>query len=152
MITSIIIALFGFFSLLWVKKTKNNFTKLVNTMLGISAMAMAIRYYGISDYAPFAITFFSFLASFEATNSFAMQRQQIVFFVLSGFLFGLLSIVLVYPLPFSFVSWPFVLLFFGLFAYHWSSHKKKIRSRLGILIAWIGLGLAELIIEVSAMF
>jgi hypothetical protein len=152
MITSTIIALAGVMGLLWIKKIRNNFTKLVNAMLGLSAISIFVPYFGISSYSPYAIAFFSLLASFEATSSFSMQRPQVIFMVISGITFFVLSITLLLPAPFEIPYWAFSSLYLLAFAFHWKTKKKNIYSRTGILIIWGGISIAWLVSPLLLMF
>tara|TARA_R110000796_G_scaffold77585_1_gene173408 strand:+ start:138774 stop:139232 length:459 start_codon:yes stop_codon:yes gene_type:complete len=152
MIPSLIVVLAGFLGLLNVKKSRSQFTKLVIVLLGFSAIATAVNYYEISTYAPVAIGFFSLLASFESTSSFSMKRPQIIFFVLSGFGFFVFSLASVLPLDVYIIDWPFLILFFIGFGYHWHNHRKKLKSRIGVLIIWLGLALSWLFSQAASMF
>ncbi|KYG75446.1 hypothetical protein [Roseivirga echinicomitans] len=152
MISSLIVALAGVFGLLNVKKSRNQFTKVVIVLLGFSAIASVINYYEVSFYAPIAIGFFSLLASFESTSSFLMKRSQVAFFVLSGFGFFVFSMASVLPIDFSVLDWPFLILFFIGFGYQWYRHGEKIKSRMGILIVWSGLAISWLFNLVASMF
>jgi hypothetical protein len=152
MITSTIIALAGVMGLLWMKKVRNNFTKLVNAMLGLSAISILISYLGISSYSPYAIAFFSLLASFEATSSFSMNRQQVIFMIVSGITFFVLSITMLFPAPFEIPYWAFSILFLLAFVFHWKTKKKNIYSRVGILIVWSGISIAWLVSPLLSMF
>lgn len=147
MITSTIIVISGIMGLLWVKQVHNNFTRLVNIMLSVSAISTAI-----SSYSPYGIAFFSLLASFEATNSFSMKRQQVIFMVISGITFFALSLASLFPIPFEIPYWLFSLVFLSAFAFYWKSKKKNIFSRTGILIVWSGIALAWLISPLLSMF
>lgn len=152
MVSSAIIALFGVLGLLRIGKVRNAFTQVVNIGLAISALALLVAYFGISQYATYAVAFFSLLASFEATNSFSLERQQIVFFVVSGIVFFFLSATSAITLPFNITVWPVLILYLCGFYYLAIKHYKRIRSRLGILIIWLGLILAWSVNEVLSMF
>tara|TARA_R110001599_G_scaffold151792_5_gene336814 strand:- start:20960 stop:21418 length:459 start_codon:yes stop_codon:yes gene_type:complete len=152
MISSLIVALAGVLGLLNVKKSRSQFTKLVIVLLGFSAIASVVNYYEVSTYAPVAIGFFSLLASFESTSSFSMKRPQMAFFVLSGFGFFVFSMASVLPLDIYVLDWPFLILFFIGFGYHWYNHKTKLKSRVGILIIWSGLAFSWLFSLVVSMF
>lgn len=152
MITSTIIAVSGVMGLLWIKKVRNNFTKLVNVMLSFSAISIAIPYFGIASYAPYAIAFFSLLASFEATNSFSLNKSQVHFMVISGIAFFGLSLTLLFQIPFQIPYWLFSSLFLIAFAYCWKVKKRNVYSRVGILIVWSGVSIAWLINPLISMF
>lgn len=152
MIPSFIVALAGVFGLFKVKKSKSQFTKLVTVLLSLGAIASIVNYYEISTYSPVALGFFSLLASFESTSSFSMQRSQIVFFVLCGFGFFVFSIISVLPIEIKVFDWPFLLLFFIGLGYYWYYSKRKLRSRVGILIVWSGLAIARLFSLIVLMF
>lgn len=152
MITSTIIVISGIMGLLWIKQVHNNFTKLVNIMLSVSAISMAIPYLDISSYSHYSIAFFSLLASFEATNSFSMKRQQVIFMVISGITFFALSLASLFPISFEIPYWLFSLAFLSAFAFYWKSKKKNIFSRTGILIVWSGIAVAWLISPLLSMF
>lgn len=152
MITSTIIAVLGVMSLLWTKKVRNNFTKIANLTLGLSAIAYAIPNFGISSYAPFFFGFFSLLASFESTNSFHLKRSQVIFFVLSGLIFAALTVSTKLPVPFDVPYWIFSLVFFIGLVYHLAFHSKKIHSRIGVLLAWSGMALFWIVSQVLLKF
>ena len=152
MITSTIIAVSSATGLLWIKKVRNNFTKLVNIMLSLSAISIAIPYFGISSYSPYAIAFFSLLASFEATTSFSMNRPQVLFMIVSGIAFFGLSLTSLFSMPFEIPYWLFSSFFLIAFAYCWRVKKRKIYSRVGILIVWSGISIAWLTSPLISMF
>ncbi|WP_323756624.1 hypothetical protein [Roseivirga sp.] len=152
MISSLIVALAGVFGLFNVKKSRSQFTKVVIVLLGFSAIASVVNYYEISSYAPIAVGFFSLLASFESTSSFSMKRSQVAFFVLSGFGFFVFSMASVLPMDFQVLDWPFLILFFVGFGYHWHKHGEKIKSRMGVLVVWSGLAISWLFTLIASMF
>jgi hypothetical protein len=121
-------------------------------MLSLSAISSAIPYFGISSYSPYAISFFSLLASFEATSSFSMKRPHVGFMVISGITFFVLSMTLLFPIPFEIPYWVFSLLFLIAFSFLWKTKKNNIYSRVGILIVWSGISIAWLVSPLLLMF
>ncbi|MGW8123437.1 hypothetical protein ACV07N_12325 [Roseivirga echinicomitans] len=142
MTASLITAFGGVFGLLCLRLAKSNFTKFVIFLLAVSAIATVVNYKGVSTYAPMALGFCSLLASFESTSSYLMEKPQIIFFVLSGLGFFVFSMISILPLEIYLLDWPFLILFFIGFGYHWHNHRRKLWSRLGILVVWSGLAIS----------
>ena len=133
-----------FTALLLVGNAKNRTTQLSTVLLALSSLISYIPFYGVDRYGVYIFVFFSFFASIETFNSLRLTIGHRVFFFASAaviLLFELMNSMSLFFLP----KYPFALLYLLVLAYLWKTSKRKIYSRMGVLVVWAGVALKWLL-------
>lgn len=141
MLSTIIVLISGVLGIFWSFKARNSFTKLTGSLLAIASMASVVNYASIHNYAFYAVSLFCLMAAYEPFDSTRIKKRHRVYFALSGVLFAVVTIDTNVVLPFLLILWPFVVAFFIVTIWMIVDEPKMIRTRLGYICVWLGLGL-----------
>ena len=145
MLSTTILLISGVLGVYRALKAQNPFTKFSALIVSVACLSLIIPHGLAGAYAPYFMAFTCFIAGFEPGNSRRLQNFHKAFFGISGVVFAFVAIdrVLVWPVNLQF--WPLVLIFFGVLGWIVSKDPKKIRTRLGAIAVWCGLGLDHLL-------
>jgi len=131
----------GLLGIYWALKAQNPFTKACSLLVSFSCLSLAIPQATLQAYTPFFVAFACIISGFEPGNSRRLQQWLKVFFAAFGIIFAAIAVDRVIIWPFDFQFWPLVLVYFGILLWTIRKDKKKVRTRLGTLFAWTGLGI-----------
>lgn len=137
----------AFLALLWVKNAKKKTTKIATVLLAISSLVQYDPYFGIRTYGIYLLIFFSFFAAIESMNSLRMTRAHHLFFLGSASVITIFHVLSLIDFPFYIPKLPFAILYLVCLTLFWVFSKRKIYSRFGILIVWLGVALKWLLIS-----
>lgn len=134
-------------ALVWSKNAKKKTTKIATILLAVSSLVQYDPYFGIRSYGIYLLIFFSFFAAIESMNSLRMTRAHHVFFLGSASVVAFFQLILLIELPFYIPKYPFAILYLICFTLFWVFSSRKVFSRLGVLIVWLGVALKWLLIS-----
>lgn len=134
-----------FFAFLWAGGVKKRNTQLATVLLALSSLIEHIPLYGLDNYGGYAFVFFSFFAAIETFNSLRMTVSQRMLFLSCAIVILFFELAYRLSFPFHIPKYPFAMLYLLVFFYTWKVSRKKIHSRLGVLIVWSGLALRWLL-------
>ncbi|GEM_PF-1994623 len=124
------------FALFYTSKVRKPMTRMITVAL---AMSMLLKYDTLIGVAPFALYIFAFIsliASAECFNSLNLKTRHRSFFVASSFLIVLVEIEHLAKIPFRIENPVFAFIFFLAAFYFFFTERKKINSRLAIILLW----------------
>lgn len=145
MLSIIILLISGVLGVYRALKAQNPFTKFSALIVSVACLSLIIPHGIARAYAPYFMAFTCFIAGFEPGNSRRLQNFHKAFFGTSGVVFAFVAVdrVIIWPINLQF--WPLVLAYFGVLIWMLIKEPKKLRTRLGTVIAWSGLGLDHLL-------
>ena len=91
---------------------------------------------GVDSYAYYLFAFVFLVAAAECYNSLNLKVRHKIFFVISAFTIVLVEIMHLFNLPFAIESPLIALIYMIMAAYLFFNERKKIKSRLAILVLW----------------
>lgn len=141
MLSTTLILISGAMGIFWSLKARNSFTKLTGLLLSVSSLATLVGYFGIQNYAFYALALFCLMAAYEPFDSARIKQYHKIYFGLSGVLFAVVAIDMHVSLPFTLTLWPFVALFFVSTIWLINQGLKMIRTRLAYISIWIAQGI-----------
>ncbi len=133
------------FAIGWVRRAKKRTTKLATVLLALSTLVQYDPYFGIGGYGIYFLIFFSFFAAIESMNSLRMTRAHHLFFVGSASTIALFQLMFLIDFPFYIPKYPFAILYMLALTLFWVFSRRKILTRLGVLIVWLGVALKWLV-------
>ena len=145
MLSTAILLISGILGIFWASKARNPFTKLCSLLVSFGLLVLVIPHELSRSYGPYFVAFASLMAGFEPGSSRRITNGQKFFFGISGVVFAAVAVdrIIIWPIALEF--WPMVLIYFAVFAIMANKDQKRLRTRLGTLVAWLGLGVDHLL-------
>ena len=147
MLTSTITIVSALAALLLVAKARKRVTKLTTVFLALSSLIYLDPIIGVGPYGVYVFAFVSIVAAVEPSHSLNLKPEHKSFFAITGLIVVLLTIVSTLKLPFVVPKYPFGLLYLAVLAYFYATSKKRLQSRMGVLVVWAGLALRWVILS-----
>lgn len=135
----------AFSALYLVQNVKKKMTKAAVVLLVISSLIEYDPYFGIGRYGIYFIIFFSFFAAIESLNSMRMTRVHNAFFLGSAIVIALFELLILIGFPFDIPKYPFAFFYLIGFSLCYMLSRRKIFTRLGVLVVWLGVALKWLL-------
>jgi hypothetical protein len=129
----------------WAKNAKKRTTKIATVLLALSSLIAYDPYLGISSYGIYFLIFFSFFSAIESMNSLRMTWAHHLFFVGSAVVITLFQLMVLIDFPFYIPKYPFAIFYIVCLALLWYFSKRKIFSRFGVLLVWLGVAVKWLL-------
>ena len=145
MLSTTILLISGVLGIYWALKAQNPFTKFNSLIVSVACLSLIVPHATARAYAPYFTAFACFIAGFEPGNSRRLKNMHKVFFGASGVVFAFVVVDRVLIWPVDLQLWPLVIIYFMMAAWLLMKDQKKLRTRLGAIIAWCGLGLDHLL-------
>ena len=145
MFSTAILLISGVLGFFWAAKARNQFTKLCSFLLGFAVLVLIVPHSLATAYAPYFLAFACIMAGFEPGSSRRITTFLKFFFGASGTVFAAVALDRIITWPFDIQFWPLVLLYFLGFGYSIIKNPKQVKTRLGALFIWAGLGLEHLL-------
>lgn len=131
----------------WAGRAKKRTTKIATILLALSSLIEYDPYFGMRSYGIYFLIFFSFFAAIESLNSLRMTRAHHVFFLGSAITITFFQLIALVDFPFYVPKYPFSILYLTMLTFFWVFTKRKIFTRFGILMIWLGVALKWLILS-----
>ncbi|MHA7101505.1 hypothetical protein [Roseivirga pacifica] len=141
MLTSTITIVCAIAALLLVTNANKRVTKLTTIALALASVLYLDPVIGIGPFGHYVFAFVSIIAAVEPSHSLNLKAYHKSFFVITGLVVVLFSLLTALRLPFYIPKLPFGVLYLAFFGYYFANDKRRLKSRLGILIVWAGLAL-----------
>ncbi len=129
------------FALIWSKNAKKRTTKTATVLLALSSLIEYDPYFGLNHYSVYFLIFFSFFAAIESMNSLRLTRGHQFFFLGCALVIAFFQLIYLINFPFYIPKYPFALLYMVGLIILWVFSKRKIITRLGILVVWLGVAI-----------
>ncbi|MBO3700651.1 hypothetical protein [Roseivirga sp. E12] len=136
----------AFFALGWSKNAKKRTTKIATILIALSSLIQYDPYFGLGPYSIYFLIFFSFYAAIESLNSLRLTRAHHVFFLGCASVIAFFQVLYLVEFPFYIPKYPFSLVYLICFTFFWFFTKRKILTRLGVLVVWLGVALKWLFV------
>jgi len=134
--------LFGF---IWAGRIRKRQTKLITVFLALASLSQLDPFIGVAQFSVYLITVASMLAAAEPSNSINLRSHQKAFFIVSAIPFVLLTLLDLSQISLQvdkrYLASVYLLMAFAQLLYK----RKKLRSRLGVIVIWAGIALSWLL-------
>lgn len=132
----------------WCTKRIGRLTRFVTFALTLSTFLAAIPKFSLNLYASYAFAFFSILAAVEVFESIRVKPHHRTLFVYSSVVFTYFTLANGMGWPFFIPKTPFLLPILFFVPRFWIREKKRVYSRMGIMLLWFGQATANLVEEI----
>ena len=124
------------FALLYTSKIRKPLTKLISVFLALSSLLQFDTLIGVGPYALYLFALVSLVAAAECFNSLNLKVRHRAFFVITAFLIVLVELEHLFTVPFKLENPVLALIFFVVAGFFFLQEKRKIKSRLAIIVLW----------------
>ena len=138
MLSTIIIVVSSLLGFNFMRKAKKPMTKYITLILGLASLLTLPYFHFLQPFSAYFYVLVSFVAAIEPQSSLHLKQSHKTFFAIVGFVLVLVLVTDLLQMGAAIPKYPLGLLYVGSFAALWFFSFRKIKTRLGILMIWLG--------------